>query len=799
MGTAGRADGVGMRLAPPRSALASGGRHRARALVLVLAVLITLLALPTGAAHAVSRTTLAHRLAAAADDYRASRTTWSGFVSADRVRWAAASSTAGGKLAAVRRALSAATTSSRVNALEPAVNRERTRASVFRRSTSLAGTSFSARRSAVSAGQNGFAGYLAGHLSPAAWAELRSDSAAVAALAAKDRRRAWASLGTTTSPSSSQAAPAVAALSSSTRATAPAGWVGVPGGCAVQAADASWLGAAAEPGRHLWVDDADVNRALERGRSGDTRATTAHRYLQRLADKLKTPITTDLAAVATPLQLRSQRLGYAALLGDDEAGEWLRRDLQSVLLPGPRTGNSLRDGVSLEALATDLDWTGLDESPSASAALLREAMLVRWVGPVSCRFDDLESTVTDTDNITLIVDTGLLHAAYALAPTEPRLAAALARTTLLRLVPAAAAMTSDGGSFEGPTYWNLQGRYLAALYGTTQAVYAGRTPPVTLPTATRSASYAWSSTTSTGASLAFADALVAPERLRPGLVAWVAHTTEDARAGALARAWLTAPTEGFQVLWYPTSGALASEAPARASTLFRRTGLAALQAGDTTAWLKAGSSGDSHAHLDLGSVGFSKHGVQWAVDPGQGDYSAAGYDSYAATSKRWTYWKVAAAGHSGLRGAGGQPPRRTAPFVSFRPSSDVGWASAGYVSADLRSVLPGASSATREVALSVAGDLRVADRVKSGTARTWTWSWVTEASVTVSGTGSRRSLTLVQDGHQVVIALSGLPAGSSVSVVAAPSGAVGPTGRALRAVTVTLGKTTFLAVNAQVS
>lgn len=754
--------------------------------------------LPVTDAHAVAKSTLWSAMGTASDRYADAKPIWYRFPTADRVRWSAATVQAGKKLAAVRTKLSAADTQSEVDAVAKYVYAERTRATVFYNATRLAAISFSARRSAVSAGQNGFTNNLNGTLSDVGWAELRADAAAVAALAAKDRRRAWAALLTTTAPAASEAQAALGALSSTARASTPTGWTGIPGGCAVQSADLSWLGTARDPGVHLWVDEAQVAAARDRSVNGPALAQAAHDDLVYAASKLKTAITSDLTAVSAPLQQRSQRLGYAALMGDAQAASWLRQDLASVLVPGPKANNSLRDAVSLEALATDLDWTGQDEAATAGAARLREAMLVRWLGPLSCRYDDLEATVVDDDNISIAVGAAMLQAGYALAQHSPAIAAALVRTAMLRLGPGLAAMTADGGSYEGPSYFNLQGRYLAAVYGTTHAAH-GDTPPVALPSPAKVPAYAWDSTSATGDSLAFADSLTQPDALRPGLVSWVAHTTGDARAGAFMRAWLQNPTEGFQVLWFPSEAALSAATPDRASTLFRRTGLATLQAGPVTAWLKGGNSLDSHTHLDLGSVGYARYGVQWAVDPGQGDYSLPEYGSRGADSLRWTYWKVAAKGHSGLRPTTGQPPLKRVSFSAFAPSSASAFAGAGYATLDLRAVLPGSSSATRQAALSAEGVLTVADRVRSSLARPWVWGWVTEASVAVAGSGSSRTVTLSQAGHTVRIALTGLPSGSTVSVVSAPSGTVGPTGRALRAVTVTTGKTTALALTAKVS
>jgi hypothetical protein len=761
-----------------------------RAGLLLVGAVVASLALPVVPARAVTKSTLWSYLQVASDDYAAAKKVWYTFPTADRVRWRAEHIDAAALLSGARARLNAARTQTQINQVAPLVTRERTRARVFRSATSLGSYSFSARKSAIAVGQKAFADHLSGGLSDLGYAEKRADSAAVAALAAKDRRRAWEALGTLTTPAPSQARAAVPALTSSARATPPAGWTAVPGGCAVPTGSSAWLGSAGLPGKHLWVDDTTVLQAQLRPLT-DASAAAGDDYLRRQAERFKQPITSDLSAVASPLQQRSSRLGYAALMGDLEAASWMQQDLRTVLPPGPRTNNSLRDAVALEGLATELDWTGWDESPLPEVATLREAMLVRWLGPLSCRFDDLEATVTDLDNITIIVDTAMLHGAFAMASSEPTIAASLARAALTRLQPALKAMTADGGSFEGPTYWNLQARSIGAVYGTTAAVY-GANPPLTLPNPNRTATYAWNSVAPDGSPLPVSDALVDPEKLRPGILAWVAHTTSLATAGALARQWLTTPGEGFQMLWWPTEGALAAPAPARSSTLFSRTGIAALQAGSVTAWLKGGTSREEHAQLDIGSVGFYKHGTQWAVDPGEDSYSLPEYFSSHADSKRWTYWKVAAKGHSSLHPAAGQPALRSSSWSDFSSTSRT-------AVLNTANVMPGASYAKRTVALSATGTMTVADRVTSRTARSWVWTWVTDAGISVSGSGSTRTITLARDGHTVRIVLTGLPARSTVGVVTGPTSAKGPDGRQLRVITATLGPTTSLLLRATVS
>ena len=85
-------------------------------------------------------------------------------------------------------------------------------------------------------------------------------------------------------------------------------------------------------------------------------------------------------------------------------------------------------------------------------------------------------------------------------------------------------------------------------------------------------------------------------------------------------------------------------------------------------------------------------------------------------------------------------------------------------SANLSSVLPGVSRASRTVGVTTQG-MTVRDVVSARKAQEFHWGWMTDAQVTISGS----SAILSKGGRAVTITWSGLPRGSSVSIVEVPA------------------------------
>jgi hypothetical protein len=217
--------------------------------------------------------------------------------------------------------------------------------------------------------------------------------------------------------------------------------------------------------------------------------------------------------------------------------------------------------------------------------------------------------------------------------------------------------------------------------------------------------------------------------------------------------------------------------------LFKRTGVATLHGGGATAWLKGGTSTTPHAQLDLGTVGYVHRNVLWAVDPYKGAYTGAYFDR----STRWNIWEASTRSHSTLRvgGLDNHWSGASAPFTSFSPSE-------GAVSLDLKKAIKNSSFARRSVNLYSSGALKVTDRVTTTAWQPFVWQWTTDASASVSG----RTVTLKRSGQQVTMSFSGLPSGSVVKVVSAPSGKKSADGLPLRQIQVITPKVKSLSMAA---
>ena len=92
------------------------------------------------------------------------------------------------------------------------------------------------------------------------------------------------------------------------------------------------------------------------------------------------------------------------------------------------------------------------------------------------------------------------------------------------------------------------------------------------------------------------------------------------------------------------------------------------------------------------------------------------------------------------------------------------------------------------------GTLKVSDKVSTSVAQQYLWQWTTDASASVSG----RTVTLRRSGEQVTMTFAGLPSGSYVRVVSAPSGKKSADGLALRQVQVVTPKVKSLAMTATI-
>ncbi|WP_165968660.1 heparinase II/III domain-containing protein [Arthrobacter crusticola] len=422
--------------------------------------------------------------------------------------------------------------------------------------------------------------------------------------------------------------------------------------------------------------------------------------------------------------------------------------------------STLNSSHLLLAAGTAADWS--------SATGLEESVLIRWIGPHTCLHADKENFVDAATNIAAIHNTATFVASAVFLEKSPVQAAALARESLVSIQPALRMITTDGGTQEGPGYWTYQSRALATLYSTLPNAYA--TPPMAMPSPAKMSNYVLNSTGPDNLPVPFADA--DPNPLSPLMPAWDAYARKAPAVAAWVARELKAKPDAHLMWWWTPS----TSVPAKVSSLYPQTGLAALHLPGGTATLKGGDNAANHAHLDLGSVSFYRRGVQWSVDPGGEKGSPPGYYSEPT---RWNYWKTKTASHSTLMiGANNQPRSAKAATTLVNATT---------ASVNLVGALPGTTSASRTV-VHGSTSMAIKDVVRSDSALPLTWQWVTDAAVSINPDTKR--VVLRKNGQTAYIRFEGVPAGAVLT--AAPAPETSSTGAVLTVVKLSMPNVTSL-------
>jgi hypothetical protein len=678
----------------------------------------------------------------------------------------------------VKPLIEAARSTSTVQKAQSAMTTARGRAAATRSATWMLRSAMSARSIARSKVLSNLSSYVSGSLSASTYRQSAAAAAAVTTKVEADRKAALASLGGSVKPKTTSPLTAAKSYAGGNFSIASSpGWTGVPGGCALPSASQStWLGDARNAGPHLWTNSAWEQSARDLQGQDDAFDDAYEQVLRGGANEAARSYDWNRSEPAQVLPKRSLFLGLRwRETGDSDARTDLIKDVQTIVRRGP-IDSSLQSAMTLEAMATSVDLT---EPSSTTRGPIIEQLVVKWLGPASCQYADRSSWVYGAYNIPVVHNTAHAFGAIAVASEYPALSAAMLQSSLTAVQPALRVLASDGGSPEGPEYWAFQTRYAAALYATMASVY-GTTPPTTLPDLTKTTDYWVDSQSATGELFTHSDS----DRigLRPYLPGWYGFSDGDRVGGAALVERADNSPEAWSIWWWPRNG---SSMRGKQSALFSRTGVAALHGSGATAWLKGGNSTTNHAHLDLGTVSYAKDGVLWAIDPYKPAYSNAYFDR----DTRWDFWEASTRSHSTLRvsGALNQWSGASAAFTGFSAAERT-------ATLDMRRAISGASSASRSISMYSDGTLKVSDRVTTRSSQGYLWQWTTDASASVSG----KTVTLKRSNKTVRMTFGGLPSGSYVRVVSAPSGKKSADGLTLRQVQVVVPKVTSLSMTATI-
>ena len=677
-------------------------------------------------------------------------------------------------------ALSAANGAAEVDAVGKAVDAIETLGNRFVVTAGQVRQALTDMASAAAQGQSALTAALTANTTGSlAYTKKQAGWAAAGTWASQDRRAALAVIPKgTAAPARTYPAQAAKANSGST-VTAAAGLTGIPGGCALPTAPVdAWVGEAATPGLRAWTGptslaayNARVATALDSDPTGEL--AVAHNRLLWSIDRANLVNSNPADANAAMDTVGS--LGYQALADTDaqdrtSAKAALVRIAEELLETGPE--GSSAPGTFLGTFymwvaASALNWAQPDGIQDSE---LSELLWVRWMGPYACMLARTDSMVRGANNIAVVTTTAVALTALIDASSRPGIAAALVKNAITADLPGLRLLAADGGTPEGPAYWNLQSVPVAGLLSTWDQVF-GADGPVDLPDFTKTAKFAFQvPDVANDITPTFSDAKKKGKSLRSTLPAWVASQNPTAEAVALAKE--AATSIGIQQLWWPTES---PAAPTLGSATFSTSGITVLRGTTSTAWVTAGVPAGLHNQLQAGGVSFVRNGVQWGVDPGAGDYNQPGYfDGFTPESRRWKYFHPGVEAHSTLSTV----PKATNPGQIIGCVTQM-TLTGSTVNVNLKSALMGVASANRSVNLEANGTLSITDTLKNSPALIW--RWVTPASATKLNS---RAVRLTQGQSTATINFTGLPAGAVISVVNADG--KDSDGRTLQIVQVTL-------------
>ncbi|CAB4925663.1 unannotated protein [freshwater metagenome] len=603
--------------------------------------------------------------------------------------------------------------------------------------------------------------------------------AAAGTWAMQDRNSALKAIPTgAIAPARTFPAQAAKASAGSTVATAT-GLIGIPGGCALPTADvATWVGDAATPGLRAWTGPTSLaayNARVATALSSDPTGELAVAHNRLLWGVNNAHLVNSHPTDANEAMNTVGRLGYQALADTDSqkrtdakaalvriAGELLATGPDEVGGPGIFFGS-----FYMWVAASALNWA---QPGGIRNSEFSELLWVRWMGPYACKLARGDSMVRGANNIAVVTTTAVALTALIDASSRPQVAAALVKKAITADLPGLRLLAADGGTPEGPAYWNLQSVPVAGLLSTWDQIF-GANGPVNLPNFTKTAKFAFQvPDVINDITPTFSDAKKQGKSLRSTLPAWIASQNPTAEAVALAKE--AATSIGIQQLWWPTAS---PAAPTLGSATFATSGITVLRGTSSTAWVTAGTPIGLHEHLQAGGVSFIRDGVQWGIDPGAGDYNQPGYfDGLTPEGRRWKYFNPGVEAHSTLSTV----PKATNPgqiVGGVTPMTLNG----STVNVNLKPALMGVASANRCVSLAANGTLRITDTLKNSAALIW--RWVTPAAATKL---NAHAVRLTQGQSSVTIDFSRLPAGAVVSVTSADG--KDSDGRTLQIVQVTL-------------
>lgn len=378
-----------------------------------------------------------------------------------------------------------------------------------------------------------------------------------------------------------------------------------------------------------------------------------------------------------------------------------------------------------------------------------------------------------TNNWNQVCNAGMAVGAFAVAESEPALAAQMIARAVNTVPRSMHEYSPDGDYPEGPGYWGYGTTFNVILISALESVLGSDFGLTKQPGFLGTADYYLHVTGPSGYYFNYADCGRGGQGIAPAMFWFAARRqephllwTERSKLERAAQAGLGRGhdrTLPLALLWMRPGAAKASSQPVLSWTgrganpvAFHRS---AWDPNASFVAVKGGSPSVNHGHMDVGAFVMDAEGVRWADDLGAQDYNSLeskGIDLWgrAQDSGRWKVFRLGTSAHNVLM-VDGQQQRvdGRAPIVLSKPGRTI---------VDTSSVYRGQLAASRRgVALEPDRSVRVQDEFtaleKAASVR---WAMVTHADVQVAGSG-RAALT--QGGKRLELRVLE-PAGAALKI-----------------------------------
>jgi hypothetical protein len=355
--------------------------------------------------------------------------------------------------------------------------------------------------------------------------------------------------------------------------------------------------------------------------------------------------------------------GLYLLDGDARKAERARAEmLAAAELPDWNPAHFLDTAEMTAALGIGYDWLFEQLGPD-ERALVRGAIVEKGLRAGARAYAERAGWTGRDNNWNPVCNGGLSIGALAVADEEPALAAETLARAQSSVPLYLRSLGPDGGSPEGPMYWNYGTRYAALYLAALESALGHDSGLAQSRGLADTGLYRIHAIGPRGLQFNYSDARdtveAAPQML------WLARRFERPEYARHELAVAAARPGIFQLVWYVPAvpgGPLALDAAFRGvAAAFFRSGW---DERATYVAFKGGDSGASHSQLDLGTFVLDALGRRWAVDLGGDDYDLPGYFDFQR--QRWTYYRNATAGQNTLVLDGAnQQPRAKAPLIAF--------------------------------------------------------------------------------------------------------------------------------------